>query len=76
MTDGKSKVKVSLRLYQEDLNKLKIFFPSGGYNAAIRNLVSRLVKELEKKTNQKLSAIEMASGPEEVDLSNLEETEV
>lgn len=70
MKDHRRKVKVTLRLYEEDVETLKTFFPTGGYNAAIRNMVNRLVKELQKKTSERLSALEMASGPESIDVGD------
>jgi hypothetical protein len=39
--------KISLRLYQSDVDALKIYYPSAGYNRIIRGLVSRHVRELD-----------------------------
>lgn len=50
--------KVTLRLRRGDADKLKQFYPSLGYNEAIRRIVGHHVKNLEEKLNRQLPAQE------------------
>lgn len=47
--------KVTIRLRRGDADKLKQFYPSLGYNEAIRRIVGHHVKQLEEKFNRQLS---------------------
>jgi len=45
-------IKVSLRLYAGDKERLQAFYPRLGYNAAVRELVRRHVKALEARLEE------------------------
>lgn len=47
--------KVTIRLRRGDAEKLKQFYPSLGYNEAIRRIVGHHVKTLEEKLNRRIS---------------------
>ena len=46
-------IKVSLRLFTGDREKLLEFYPNLGYNAAIRQLVRRHIRALEARMAEK-----------------------
>ena len=41
---------ITIRLYAEDLDYLKLAYPQGGYNRIIRALVSRHIRALRNRT--------------------------
>lgn len=41
--------KVTIRLYEADIETLKTFFPTTGYNVAIRHTVNKLCRALRQK---------------------------
>jgi hypothetical protein len=47
--------KVTIRLRRGDSDKLKQFYPSLGYNEAIRRIVGHHVKQLEEQVSRRLS---------------------
>lgn len=47
--------KITIRVRRGDAEKLKQFYPSLGYNEAIRRIVGHHVKQLEEKFNRQLS---------------------
>lgn len=49
-----AKIKVNVRLFKSDFVALRKFYPSVGYNRAIRTLVAKHVKKLEAKLEQKI----------------------
>jgi hypothetical protein len=53
--------KISLRLFSNDHELLKKYYPAVGYNEIIRSLVHRHVKKLEQKTQQHLEDPELLS---------------
>ncbi len=61
-------IKVSLRLYAGDKERLQTFYPRLGYNAAVRELVRRHIKALEAKLEAENSP---AALPISVDLEAL-----
>ena len=56
----KTKLKlVQIRLHDEDLETLKLAYPSAGYNAIVRALVARHAKQIRVKVQEKLAAEEL-----------------
>lgn len=58
--------KMTLRLFEEDLEYLRLAYPTGGYNRIVRALVARHVRALRNRTIEhfaegKLSEDEISS---------------
>lgn len=53
---GKETIRVNLRLYKQDIERLKAMFPTSllGYNAAIREIVHRHLNAIDASTNKML----------------------
>ncbi len=56
-------IKVSLRLYAGDKEKLQSFYPRLGYNAAIRELVRRHTRALDAKLEEKQERAQVPNEP-------------
>ena len=51
-----NKTKISLRLFDGDLERLRRFYPANGYNEVIRALVHAHLNRLETRANSLLSS--------------------
>lgn len=60
-------VKITIRLLESDLEQLRAFYPRAGYNAIIRQLVSRHITELHRKQPTE-GEIELEVTPEVEDI--------
>jgi hypothetical protein len=47
--DDRPTVKISCRVYDTDLERLRVYYPNTGYNLVIRRLIARHVRRLEEK---------------------------
>jgi hypothetical protein len=54
MKDERSKRKITIRLFEDDLDMLKQAYPHTGYNQVVRALVTRHVRRLRNVTAEKL----------------------
>lgn len=49
---------VSMRLYAEDIDELKRFFPEHGYNLVVREKIHQLVRALQEREQEALTKLE------------------
>lgn len=53
MRFGSDKTKISLRLFDGDLNRLRKFYPNTPYNEVVRKLVHHHLNGLDRKLDQR-----------------------
>lgn len=54
--------KVTVRLYKGDRDKLLMYFPSIGYNRALREIVRSFIRGVEEKAQAKRSSVSIDLG--------------
>ncbi len=52
--------KITVRLFEDDLTKLRIYYPTVGYNAILRALTRKHIRLLDHKTTERMSHEELA----------------
>lgn len=58
MNPDQDLMKLTVRIFRTDVERLRKYFPNSGYNRAVRMLVKKMLDEMDARANKAMSELE------------------